>query len=250
MILRLILIGLIAALQAPDAESGVSLKKSSSTCMVFAVDRSWLNVNFHFFSTRDLNLCDEKSFAPVTNESAKAQLLLLYPNAEFRTRGPYFQLADFDLSNVNKSYVDIGKLKFSLIGEAKFNILDILKNASGYQQVRKGNFTYLPTPTTGTVNLLWLEGSSLYELISPNGEHYTMTSGSYILRDENFGINLNNLGNFLNLPKGWRFEKRITDKIFRVYGRELGGEDQVSVIDELGNLYIANQNLSTENISK
>lgn len=236
--------------QAPDPETRVFYEKYSSMCMIFAVDRSWFEITMYLFSTLDLNRCDDKRFAAVTNDSARAQLLLLYPSAEFRLHGPYFQLADLDVTSVSHSYVDVGKLKFSLVGEAKFNIFDLLKDVSVYQQVKKGNYTYLPFRTTGTVNLLWFEGSTLYELISPNGLHYTMMAGSHILRNDKFGINLDNLGSFLNLPKGWRFEKRTSDKIFRVFRTELGGREQRTVIDELGNLYMYNEHFSSENISK
>jgi hypothetical protein len=236
--------------QEPESETRVSYDKHNSTCMIFAVNRSWFAVNIHVFSTHDLNQCDEKRFGPVTNESVRAQLLSLYPDAEFRVHGPYFQMADMDMTSANNSYVNIGKLKFSLTGDAKFNALDVLKDFSVYQQVIRGNYTYLPFRTTGSVSLLWFEGSALYELIAPNGVRYTMTSGSQILRNDKYGINLNNLGSFLNLPKGWRFEQRITDKIFRVFSTELGGQGQTSVIDELGNVYIYNQNSSLENVSK
>ncbi|MEI8400342.1 MAG: hypothetical protein WCG12_06015 [Alcaligenaceae bacterium] len=236
--------------QMPEPETRVFYEKYSSTCMIFAVDRSWFHVTMYLLSTLDLNRCDEKRFAAMTNDSARAQLLLLYPSAEFRLHGPYFQLADLDVTSASHSYVDVGKLKFSLIGEAKFNILDLLKDVSVYQQVRNGNYTYLPFRTVGTVNLLWFEGSTLYELIAPNGMHYTMMAGSHILRNDKFGINLNNLGSFLNLPKGWRFEKRTSDKIFRVFRTELGGREQTTVIDELGNLYIYNEHFKSENISK
>ena len=239
-----------ASKQEPEPETRVFYEKYSSMCMIFAVDRSWFEVTMHLLSTLDLNRCDDKRFAAVTSDSARAQLLLLYPSAEFRLHGPYFQLADIDVTSVSQSYVDVGKLKFSLVGEAKFSILDLLKDISVYQQVRKGNYTYLPFRTAGTVNLLWFEGSTIYELIAPNGMHYTMMAGSHILRNDKFGINLNNLGNFLNLPKGWRFEKRTSDKIFRVFRTELGGQEQKTVIDELGNLYIYNENFSSENISK
>ena len=80
--------------------------------------------------------------------------------------------------------------------------------------------------------------------------HYTMMAGSHILRNDKFGINLDNLGSFLNLPNGWRFEKRTSDKIFRVFRTELGGREQRTVIDELGNLYMYNEHFSSENISK
>jgi len=236
--------------QASETETPVIYEKYSWTCMIFAVKRSWVDVNIQMFSTSDFNRCNEKRFAPVTNASVRAQLLLLHPDAEFRKHGPYFQLADTDSASTNHGYVDVGKLKFSLVGEANFSFLDILKDVSAYQQVMRGNYTYLPFRTTGTLNLIWFEGSPLYELIAPNGKHYTMMSGSYVLRDDKFGINLDNLGNFLNLPKGWRFEKRTSDKIFRVLGREIGGEDQKTVIDELGNLYIYNENFRSENISR
>jgi hypothetical protein len=236
--------------QELDSEIRVRYDKNSSTCMIFAVDRPWFSVNIHLFSTHDLNQCDERRFAPVTNESVRAQLLSLYPDAEFHLHGPYFQMADMDMASANNSYVNIGKLKFSLVGEAKFNAWDMIKDISAYQQVTRGNYTYLPFRTAGLVSLLWFEGSVLYELIGPNGVRYTMTSGSDILRNDKYGINLNNLGSFLNLPKGWRFEKRTTDKIFRMFSTALGGQGQTSVLDELGNVYIYNQNSSFENISK
>ena len=240
----------VVSRQAPQPETRVFYEKYSSTCMIFAVDHSWFDITMYLLSTLDLNRCDEKHFAAMTNDSARAQLLLLYPSAEFRLHGPYFQLADLDVTSVSHNYVDVGKLKFSLVGEAKFNIFDLLKDVSVYRQVRKGNYTYLPFRTAGTVNLLWFEGSTLYELIAPNGMRYTMMAGSHILRNDKFGINLNNLGSFLNLPKGWRFEKRTSDKIFRVFRTELGGREQRTVIDELGNLYMYNEHFSSENISK
>jgi hypothetical protein len=275
MIRRLILTGLIAvisgagfaqvptpslkSLQQPSAlssnqdvepETRVAYEKYSATCMIFALDRAWFEINIHLFSTHDLNQCDERRFAPVTNESARAQLRLIYPNAEFRVHGPYFQMADMDVTNANNVYVDVGKLKFSLVGEAKFNLLDAINDFSNYQQVRKGNYTYLPFRINGSLSLLWFEGSPLYELIAPDGTHYTMMSGSNILRNDKSGINLNNVGSFLNLPKGWRFEKRISDKIFRVFSSHLGGQEQECVIDELGNVYIHNENSISGKILK
>jgi hypothetical protein len=274
MILKLILTGLIAAFSGAGFAQGltssvnpaqqsstvaskqevkldvhVAPENVNSTCMIFALDLSWLRTTMHFFST-PLNQCDEKRFATLTNDSVGAQLLLLYPDAKFRVQGPFFRMADLDLTNAGSNYVDVGKLKFSLVGEATFDLLDLLKDPSDYQKIREGNFTYLPFKTSGTVNLLWFEGATLYELIAPNGMHYTMIHGSNLLRNEKFGINLDNLGNFLNLPKGWRYEKRISDKIFRVFSRQLGGKEQYSLIDEIGNVYVHNVRYSSENISK
>jgi hypothetical protein len=274
MILRLILAGLIAAFsdsgfaQAPatslkpaqqsyasapkqevEPNIHVAANKPSFTCMIFALDSSWFGINIHLFST-SLSGCSEKSFAAVTNDSVRAQLMSLYPDAGFHVHGPYFQMADLDFSSASESYVSVGKLKFSLIGEAKLNVLGVLKDPSIYQKIRKGNFTYLPFKVNGTVNLLWFEGANLYELIAPDGIRYTMIHGSHNLRNEKFRINLNNLGNLLNLPNGWRFEKRISDKIFRVFSRRLGGQEQSLLTDELGNIYIHNHDNSSEDISK
>ena len=236
--------------QDNKSEIRVAYEKYSLSCMIFAVEKSWIQLNIHLFSTHDLNECDEKRFAPVTNESARAQLLVIYPNAEYRVHGPYFQMADMDVSSANNVFVDVGKLKFSLMGDAVFNILDAIKDFSLYKQVMQGNFTYVPFRTTGSLSLLWFEGSSLYELIAPDGKRYTMMSGSHILRNGTLGINLDNVGSFLNLPEGWRFEKRISDKIFRIFSTQLGGQEQKCLLDELGNVYIHNVNSSGDIVLK
>ena len=235
-----------ASASIPTKQSGpTSLnddEKDVAFCMIFAWDRSWFDLRLHLFSTVDLNQCDAKRIAPITNESARSQMQLLYPNAEFRVHGRYFQMADISVTRLSHSHVDVGKLKFSLIGEARFNLLDALKDLSVYLQLRRGNFTYIPFRTDGTVNLLWFEGSSVYELIAPDGTRYTMMSTSEALKTNKFGISLDTLGNFLNLPKGWRFERRTIDKIFRVAAADLGGQGQSCVTDELGNIYIHNDN--------
>jgi hypothetical protein len=274
MILRLFLTGLIAAFSASGftqeptssvkpaqnssfvaskteirSDTQVAPENDRSTCMIFALEPSWFRITMHLFST-PLNRCDDKSFSALTNDSVGAQLTLLYPDAKFRMQGPFFRMADLDLTTASKSYVDVGKLKFSQVGEATFNLLDVLKDPSVYQKIREGNFTYLPFKTSGTLNLLWFEGATLYELIIPDGTRYTMIHGSHLLRDDNVEINLNNLGDFLNLPKGWRYEKRTSDKVFRVLSRQLGGQEQNYLIDEIGNVYVHNIRFSSENISK
>ncbi|MEI8401167.1 MAG: hypothetical protein WCG12_10215 [Alcaligenaceae bacterium] len=239
----------VASKQEVKSDLHVVPENDGSTCMIFALDPSWFRIKVHFFST-PLSQCDEKRFAALTNDSVGAQLMLLYPEAKFRLQGPLFRLADLDLTSAVNSDVDVGKLKFSLFGQVTFNLLDLLKDPSAYQKIREGNLTYLPFKTSGTANLLWSKGATLYELIAPNGRHYTMIYGSHLLRNDKFGINLNNLGTFLNLPQGWRFEKRISDKIFRVFTRQLAGEEQNSLIDEIGNIYVHNIHFSSEDISK
>lgn len=79
----------------------------------------------------------------------------------------------------------------------------------------------------------YVKGNMVYELISPKGERYRMQSYSQNI-DKNLKIDdLENLGDVLELPEGWKYEAKILEEESKL---ESNGE-AIVINDNLQNTY-------------
>jgi len=226
--------------QIPENQAVID-KNNFLTCIIFVLERRWFQITVHLFSTRNDPKCNTSGFDQYITSTAEAQFRTLYPDANyFRTRGPYFQMASLDLSQEHDEYISVGKLRFYPTGTGNYTIFDGLKDFSSYTRVLNGNFSYIPFHFQNDMNLMWFPGEQLHELVAPDGTKFTMILASYITIDDKLPPNLKSLGSDLQLPQGWQFRRRTSEKLFRVFSWRLASFQHKWVMDELGNLYVSN----------
>ena len=212
--------------------------KLSVTCQIFAIDFSLLSTKVKSYSTYDLTQCSDEKFAPFTSTSVGAQLKTLSPNSSFWLGGPYYQMADIDMSKVGSPFMDVGKLRFALNSRAKLDLLDVLMNPALLKSWWFKQIRYVPLPTQQELEMYWLKGSTVYELTSPLGDVYVMAWGTKLFQDQKNSINLSNLSQYLSLPEGWSFNIRTLDANLFVFVRQEIGYVYARVLDQLGNIYV------------
>jgi hypothetical protein len=72
---------------------------------------------------------------------------------------------------------------------------------------------YTPMANIAPLHFIYNPGSTVYELVSPKGNVFIMTSFTNYFNPKLSLTNLNELGNLLNLPPGWKFRSRVIDQI-------------------------------------
>jgi len=74
--------------------------------------------------------------------------------------------------------------------------------------------------------------------VSDKGEIFVMTGINHRIALGERGVHLKNLGEYLNLPKGWKFESKELTRALTMNSHVLENADFKRMIDEFGNLYI------------
>ena len=212
--------------------------KLSTTCEFFTVEFNLLSTEIKTWSTYDLSTCNEAAFAPFTSTSVRAQVQSLTPVASIALGGPYYQMADVNMSKVGRKFVEVGKLKFAMSGVGRFDLIDGLKQHELFDYWWSKQFRFLPFRTKQDLELIWFKGSEVYELTAKSGETYLMALGTQVFMDF---MNLPDHSNFLiflNLPEEWSFKKHILEEDHIIFVNNEQGYKYGRVMDQLGNVYV------------
>jgi hypothetical protein len=213
--------------------------KLSTTCEFFTLEFNLLSTVIKTWSTYDLSTCTEEEFAPFTSTSVRAQVESLTPVASVALGGPYYQMADVNMSKVGTKFVEVGKLKFAMNGVGRFDLIDGLKQPEMFEYWWSKQFRFIPFRTMQDLELIWFKGSEVYELIAKSGETYLMALGTQVFMDYlHHPTDHSNFLIFLNLPEGWRFRKRILEADHIVFVNSDEGYKYARVMDQLGNVYV------------
>lgn len=189
------------------------------------------------FSTFKLGPCPPDAFAKLSIASVTAQLKTISHADEAYKNGPSYFTMDSNLSPLNREYVYIGPIKFFAQSITEVSALKLLFDPS---LSKKGIPTayFKPFVAHEDVYYIWNRGSSVYELIPPDGKGtYVMTSYSKMVDPGLDKSNLSEKVADLKLPAGWRFQVRVLDKpliVRTLLGKEFAHQ---IIFDQLQNFY-------------
>lgn len=231
----------------PYFDSQLSLgehqRKYYKACTIYIYIKSFLSVEIINMSTFKISSCPDHEFRHITAASVMAQLKTVAPVTLVSMNGPYYQLMDENNSVIDSAFVSIGNLNFTPVMRAQISYKDLLTNFSSLMKWRNVEVSYNPIATRRNMNFVWYKDSTIYTLVSDTGKHYVMAyfSPPEIDRFQNakqITDKLDNLGNILNLPAGWRYEVIVLPKILRLTQIPERGYISETLMDELENVYI------------
>lgn len=215
--------------------------KYAVSCLIYSYYRHLINIEITIFSTYKVNRCNPASFLKNNASSVKAQLLNRIKSDYVILAGPHIQMMDFNNTPVENLFTPVGELNFSPIARAHLGIKDVFLHFREWGKWINSLQYYTPIKTVQDMDFTWYPNSTVYKLISDQNEVYLLTnmvSNDYILRSEDVDEAAKNLGKYLNLPAGWRFEMSVLDKVLQVKQRQFDGNPTFHMQDEFGNLYV------------
>lgn len=216
--------------------------KFAVSCTIYTANYRFLSVTINVLSTYKINACDPDLFRATTAASVKAQLSAYQTIDRIVPVGPHVQLMDRNTSTVSNPSLSIGLLNFSKIATAHIGLRDLFTDTKNWSKWLGKSTTYIPIRMAENTDYVWLPGSKVYYLVSDKNEIFIMSHfypsgvGNQVKSIENTA---ENLGQYLNLPSGWRYEVKTLKKILNIKRQEDIGHTTTRVFDEYSNAYIA-----------
>jgi|GEM_PF-1108088 len=207
-------------------------------CDVIAVNRGLGWVKTVNYSTFKVGNCSFESVSTLTSASARAQMATIEEYDHVLVTGPYYYTMSINSSQVFNPYISLGDLRFTAVSRSEFNLLDAIKRPKEALRWYQGQVAYNPIRTFGDVNFIWFSGVQVYLLVSDNREMFIMTGFNHKVAFGKHGVDLKNLGEYLNPPKGWKFVSKELTRPLTINSHVLANAEFKRVIDEFGNLYI------------
>ncbi|MFY9137443.1 hypothetical protein [Zwartia sp.] len=216
--------------------------KYAVNCTIYLLDYKLMSVRLTVLSTYKINACDPDLFAETTAASVKAQLAAYESIDRIVPVGPHIQMMDRNTSTVSHPYLSIGLLNFSQVASAYIGPLKVLSNLSNWRKLKNRTTTYSPVDMSESIDYVWLPGSVVFTLTSDQGEVFVMThftpNGSGV-KIKGIELAAKELGQYLNLPAGWRYDFKTITKVLSVKRQEDVGQTSRRVFDEYSNAYLA-----------
>lgn len=216
--------------------------KYSPVCFITAAKKGVLSVDVTVFSTYKVNHCDPYLYAKLDAASAKKQLKSVTVFDFVVLDGPHLQMMDRNLSSIEQKFYSVGYLSYSISAHGKKNIFSILDQPfSSLMESLGGETVYKPFPLVADVYYVWYPGSFVYKIITDDGRVFIMThigvsSRIYTAQDvENFA---SHMGDYITLPKGWRYEMQQLTKILMEKQFSFSKIPRARIQDNFGNIYI------------
>jgi hypothetical protein len=165
-----------------------------------------------FSSFRSLD-CSEDEYDKLSEASISAQLKTLLDPQRIIKLGFHTNVASENLTPIVRPYIDVGLSRFDYGATIKVNYFDYIYKFATNERFRLGiaRASYTPMGNTAPVHFIYNPGSTVYELISPEGGVFIMTSFTNYYNPKITLTNLSELGTILNLPPGWKFRSRVLD---------------------------------------
>jgi len=215
--------------------------KYAISCLIYSYYRNFINIEITIFSTYKVNRCNPASFVKNNASGVKAQLLNRTKSDYVILSGPHIQMMDFNNTPVENLFTPVGELNYSPLAKAHLGIKDILLHFHEWGKWIKSLQYYTPIKTVQDMDFTWYPNSAIYKLITDKNEVFILTnlvSNDYILSKEDVDLAVKNLGQYLNLPKGWRFEMSVLEKVLQIKQNQFTGHPTSHLQDEFGNLYV------------
>lgn len=217
--------------------------KYAISCLiyVYAKNLATLSIDITILSTYKINRCDPSSFIRTTAASVKAQLLSKLDVDFVILSGPHIQMMDFNNTPVENRYMPIGHINYTPIARAHLGISDAITHFGEWSKWLQSIQYYNPIRTNQDIDYTWFPGTTIYEIIASNNDRYIMShlvAEDLIRHTDDIEKIAKNLGNYLNLPKGWRYEYTTLNKVMQIRQRQYDRVQSYHIQDEFGNIYM------------
>ena len=217
--------------------------KYAVSCLVYVYSRNYftLSLDITVFSTYKINRCDPIAFIKTTAASVTAQVSNKLTVNFVVNSGPHIQMMDFNNTPVENPFISIGYLNYSPIAKAHLNIWNIAQDFYEWSIGRHTIQYYKPVQTVQDTDYTWFPNSKIYRLITDKNEEFLMTNliaSDLIMDKEDIENVADQLGQYMNLPKGWRYEVIVLDKVLQIQTRQFASVKRYHMQDEFGNIYI------------
>ena len=190
-------------------------------CELMTVNMTGFTINVDIYNTFAMNDCPEEEWSHIHAEKISDKMGF----KKVVKRGPYFWTVDSIKSGqqIKRNVVKFNDLEMVRTTSLEVSITDRPSKPKPYE-VKK---------IERNLAIKFNAQNKIYKLIDSEGHQYLMISYSNEKKMQSLDT-LSNLASELNLPKGWKYEAKITDKILNI-----NHKDSISVVqDEFGNKYI------------
>ena len=213
-----------------------------SFCIFNVIEKKLTGIKLTIFSTDHRADCRDSEYEKLTAVSISAQLQTFMKPAEIVKSGVHTPVMSKDLTPLNEPYIEIGRLKFRKTGELTVSYFAYFYRYLTDPRYRKGfvGLTFTPLKVSGVVYFLYNPGHRVYQLKSPDGRTYTMTTFSNLINSSLTLDGLMNLAPSLELPSGWTFSTQVLDKQISIRSR-VSLDEAEYVLDNMGNFYVRTQ---------
>jgi len=207
-------------------------------CVIVAVNRGFGWATAVNYSTFKVDTCSTQSIETLTAASARAQMATIDEYDLLIVTGPYYGTMNINNTQIFNPFITLGNLRFSEVSRSEFTWLDAIANPAEAMRWIDGQTSYNPISTRGDVNFVWFAGKRVYLLVSAKGQVYIMTGVNHKIAFGENGVHLRNLGDYLNLPDGWKFETKELTRVLTMNSHVSANVEFEHLIDEFGNFYV------------
>jgi hypothetical protein len=174
----------------------------------------------------------------------------IYQSADLISfEGPNFFTMSHSTPFLSEKFINIGTLKFVLVNEAYIPPWKlIINNLMLAGDIYSENF-YQPIRTKESIFYVWSPGTRVFILTSPKNERFIMTSYSHSVSTKLNLTSLEDLGQVLSLPPGWKYDHVVIDKPLTIRTAFSEGYVNAKIIDDFKNIYIRLSEESSQMIS-
>lgn len=215
--------------------------KYAITCLIYTYKRHFTSVRVNIYSTYKSEPCDPAWFRRITGASIAAQLATTVPFDYIIEAGPHAQLMDINTSPLEKKTIPIGDLEFAQTAYADVGLTDVVKHFGSWKRwlADQTNYTFVYMEATNFFK--WNPGSIIYKIVTDTNRTFVMTHialNDKIMNQVELDLLANDVGQMLNLPKGWRYETQALKKILTFNQKEFDKKPTARMVDEFGNIYV------------
>lgn len=214
----------------------------TSFCIFTVFERGLTGVKATLYTTYGVGDCNDSEYKRLTADSISAQLQTFMKPVGIIKNGLHTLVMSQDLSPAYDPYIEIGKFRFRKAGELTINYLNFAYRYITEPRFRKGlaSSSFTPLKVFAEKFYIYNPGLMVYQLHSPDGKTYTMTTFSNLINPSLNSDGLKDLGPSLELPQGWTFSVRVLDKQISVRTNQaLDGVE--NIFDNFGNFYVQTQ---------
>jgi hypothetical protein len=153
--------------------------------------------------------------------------------------GFHTNVASENLTPRAQPFISVGSSRFDYVGTIKLNYINYIYKYITSERFRLGiaSASYTPLVNTAPIHYLYNPGLTVYELISPEGNVYIMSSFTDYYNPKLTLTNLSELGTFLNLPPGWKFRSRVLEGQVKIHATAPFYYAEV-IYDDFQNFYV------------
>ena len=191
------------------------------------------------FSSFRYGDCSVEEYDKLSEASISAQLKTLLDPQRVVKLGFHTNVASENLTPRVLPYISVGSSRFDYVATMSVNYIDYIYKFITNERFRLGiaRASYTPLGNSAPLHYIYNPGATVYELISPDGKVYIMSSFTNYYNPKLTLANLSDLGNLLNLPPGWKFRSRVLDSQVKIHATAPLYYAEV-IYDDFQNFYV------------